>query len=125
MLELLRTLEFDSEAMTRILAIIDGVEGDILDADALHDIKTILLEEEEKALDDAAAEVGVDVTKDPAIKAAQAEYKAEVEDIRSEYESDMREIDDAMDKLELADSELTHVTEVIQIIEITESIKAS
>lgn len=125
MLEILRTLEFDSEAMAKLLAIIEGVEGDTLDTETLREIKAILLEEEEKALDDAAAEMGVDVSTDPAVVAAKSEYTKEVDEIRSEFEDGMRDIDEAMDKLEFADGELTRVTESIQITQITETIKAS
>ena len=124
MLQILKTLEFDSEAMSRLLAVIDGVEGDTLDDDAITEIKTILLEEEEKALDQAAAELGIDVTSDASLYAAEAEYKKEVDTIKSELESDMRVLDEQLDQLDAADNELTKVDEQIQILQITQTIKA-
>ena len=105
MLEILRTLEFDSEAMGRLLEIIDSVEGDTLDQETLHQIKLILLEEEEKALDAAAADVGVDVVNDPSLIEAENIYKKEIDEIKSEFESDMRALDDEMDSLDHADTE--------------------
>lgn len=125
MLEILRTLEFDSEAMGKLLEIIDSVEGDILDQETLHQIKLILLEEEEKALDAAAADVGVDVASDPSLIEVENIYKKEIEDIKSEFESDMRSLDDDMDSLDHADTELTRVSETIEITRITQSIQAS
>lgn len=125
MLEILRTLEFDSEAMGKLLEIIDAVEGDILDQETLHQIKLILLEEEEKALDAAAADVGVDVASDPSLIEVENIYKKEIEDIKSEFESDMRSLDDDMDSLDHADTELTRVSETIEITRITQSIQAS
>ena len=124
MLQILKTLEFDSEAMSRLLAVIDGVEGDTLDDDAITEIKTILLEEEEKALDQAAAELGIDVTSDASLYAAEAEYKREVDAIKSELESDMSVLDEQLDQLDAADNELTKVDEQIQITQITQTIKA-
>jgi uncharacterized protein (DUF2164 family) len=121
MLEILRTLEFDSEAMERLLDIINGVEGDMLDADTLREIKTILLEEEEKGLNEAAAEVGVEFTDDD-IRSIEESYKQEVDDIRAEFDKNIQDLEEEMDKLDLANTELTHIEETIQITQITQSI---
>ena len=122
-LEILKTLEFDSEAMGRLLTLIDKVEGDTLDLATIRAVKIIMLEEEEKALDQVAGELEVDVANDPSLKQVESEYKKEVEDIRSEFKSDMQEMDDELDKLDQANNELNKVEESIQIDQLTQSLK--
>ncbi len=124
MFEILSTLEFDSEAMGKLIAIIEQVEGDMLDADTLHLIKLILLEEEEKSLNIVAKEVGVDTSSVSELQNIDQSYQDSVHDINNVFEHDMRELDDHLETLKHADVELVHITETIQVSHITDSLKS-
>ena len=124
-LEIIRSLEFESSLLQKILDMIDAVEGDMLPDALVSEIQTLMLEEEERALGEAATALGMDVANDPAIKAADQEYDQEVTDIRAEFDRDMTELSSAMDQLEQADKELAGVEDEVKVAELTSAIKGS
>ena len=124
-LEIIRSLEFESSLLQKILDMIDGVEGDMLPDDIVSNIQTLMLEEEERALGAAATALGMDVTNDPAMKALDDEYDKEVTGIKSEFDRDMTELNTAMDQLEEADKELAGVEDEVKVAELTSAIKGS
>lgn len=124
LIETIRTLDLDPELKEKLLFMVNSIDGDIVDDDSLRDIKSYLLEEEGRALDDAAAELGIDVVNDPDIKAVESVYETEVALIRSAYASDMQELDQELNKLEVAQVDLMAADDAVQIDAITLSLKA-
>ena len=124
-LEIIRSLEFESSLLQKILDMIDAVEGDMLPDDIVSEIQTLMLEEEERALGAAVTILGMDVANDPAMKAFDDEYDKEVADIKVEFDRDMTELNAAMDQLEEADKELGGVEDEVKVAELTSAIKGS
>ncbi len=86
--------DFSPETKQKVAVILAGKA--ILDYDTYASIKDILQQE----LDNDFESAGVDVSEDPEVKQAEAEYQAELEDINKEIEEDGAYIDQEMQKIE-------------------------
>ncbi len=123
-LAIVNELDLDPKTREKLIRMIEAVEGGTLDDDTLSEIKVILLEEEERALDAAAAELGIDVVNDPQLKEVEEEYKSEVAQIKADFDADMAGLDGQLEQLEAAEKQLQGADDAMQIDTLTASLKA-
>ncbi len=124
-LDILGALGLDDVVFEKFTHLLDSIPGDTVPDEVLREIKTLLLEEEERTLDALGTELGIDLNSSDDVLAQQKEMEREASEIKETFDSEIAELDSDLVQLEQAATELESATDEVSADALAQSIKAS
>lgn len=124
-LDILGALGLEDIVLAKFTHLLDSIPGDMVPDEALREIKTLLLEEEERTLDALGTELGVDLNSSDDVLSQQKEMEREASEIKETFDSEITELDSDLAQLEQAATELETATDEVSATALAQSIKSS